>query len=148
MRDKWIRYAVLITFVGMSSSGFPARAQQFSPWSAPVNLNNVVLSDGTVCPAVVNATSPDRNDTHPAISKDGLSLFFASTRLGGFGEYDLWVTHRDSLDSCWGAPANLGLPVNTSAREFAPALSPDGHWLFFHSKRQVGSCGNGAVQEL
>ena len=148
MRDKWIRYAVLITFVGMSSSGFPARAQQFSPWSAPVNLNNVVLNDGTVCPAVVNSTSPDRNDTHPAVSKDGLSLYFASTRAGGFGEYDLWVSHRDSLDACWGVPVNLGSPVNTSAREFAPNISPDGHWLFFHSKRQAGSCGNGTVQEL
>jgi hypothetical protein len=125
-----------------------AGAQEFSAWSAPVNLNNVVLNDGTVCPAVVNSTSPDRNDTHPAISKDGLSLYFASTRAGGFGEYDIWVSHRDSLDACWGAPVNLGSPINTSAREFAPNLSPDGHWLFFHSKRQPGSCGNGAVQEL
>ena len=148
MRNNWIRSAVLIIFVGVSSSMFPARAQQFSPWSAPVNLNNVALNDGTVCPAVVNSTSPDRNDTHPAVSKDGLSLYFASTRAGGFGEYDLWVSHRDSLDACWGAPVNLGSPVNTSAREFAPNLSPDGHWLFFHSKRQPGSCGNGIVQEL
>ena len=148
MRNKWIRSAVLIIFAGMSSSVFPVRAQQFSPWSAPVNVNNMVLNDGTVCPAVVNSTAPDRNDTHAAISKDGLSLYFASTRVGGFGEYDLWVSHRDSLDACWGAPVNLGSPVNTSAREFAPNLSPDGHWLFFHSKRQAGSCGNGTVQEL
>jgi hypothetical protein len=148
MRDKWIRSAVLIVFVGMSSCLFPVRAQEFSPWSAPVNLNNVVLNDGTVCPAVVNSTAPDRNDTHPALSKDGLSLYFASTRAGGFGDYDLWVAHRASLDACWGPPVNLGQPVNTSAREFAPNLSLDGHWLFFHSKRQPGSCGNGVVQEL
>lgn len=148
MRNKWIRSAVLIILAGMSSSVFPVWAQQFSPWSAPANVNNMVLNDGTACPAVVNSTAPDRNDTHPAISKDGLSLYFASTRVGGFGEYDLWVSHRDSLDACWGAPVNLGSPVNTSAREFAPNLSPDGHWLFFHSKRQAGSCGNGAVQEL
>src|SRR5713101_5367285 len=55
-----------------------ARAQIYGPWSAPVNVNNMV-SDGTVCSAVVNSTSPDVNDTHPAISKDGLSLYFAST---------------------------------------------------------------------
>jgi hypothetical protein len=148
MRDTCIRSAVLISLIGMSSSVFPVRGQQFSSWSAPVNLNNFVLNDGTICPAVINSTAPDRNDTHPAISKDGLSLYFASTRVGGFGDYDLWVSHRDSLDACWGAPVNLGSPVNTSAREFAPNLSPDGHWLFFHSKRQPGSCGNGAVQEL
>jgi hypothetical protein len=125
-----------------------ARAQIYGPWSAPLNLNNIVLRDGTACPGVVNSTSPDRNDTHPAISKDGLSLYFASTRLGGFGEYDLWASHRNSLDACWGPPVNLGKPVNTSAREFAPNLSSDGHWLFFHSKRQLGSCGNGVIQEL
>src|SRR5713226_4005739 len=125
----------------------PARAQNYGPWSPPVNLNNIVLTDGTVCSPFVNSTDPDRNDTHPAISKDGLSLYFASTRLGGLGEYDLWVAHRDSLDTCWGQPMNLGQTVNTPAREYAPNLSPDGHWLFFHSKRTDG-CGNGVVAEL
>src|SRR5215472_15818590 len=125
MRNKWIRSAVLITFVGMSSSMFPVRAQQFSPWSAPVNLNNVVLNDGTVCPPVVNSTTPDVNDTHAAVSKDGLSLYFASTRVGGLGDYYLWVTHRYSLDACWGQPANLGPKVNSSSVDFAPNLSPD-----------------------
>lgn len=137
----------------------PAEAQQFSAWSAPINLNNI-----TGCPAIVvspptpdpnvNSTSPDRNDTHPAISNDGLSLYFASTRPGpdvngqlALGDYDLWVTHRATLDACWGPPVNLGQPVNTSGREFAPNLSPDGHWLFFHSKRP-SICGNGVVQEL
>jgi len=129
--------------IGAALWAIPTPAQEFSPWSPPVNLNNVAG-----CAAVVNSTSPDRNDTHPALSKDGLSLYFASTRAGGFGEYDLWVSHRDSLDACWGPPVNLGQPVNTSAREFAPNLSPDGHWLFFHSKRQPGSCGSGVVQEL
>src|SRR5713101_2252897 len=116
----------------------PARAQNYGPWSAPVNLNAVTLSDGTACPAVVNSTSPDVNDTHPAISKDGLSLYFASTRPGpdvngrvGLGDYDLWVTHRDSLDACWGPPMSLGPVVNTSSQEFAPNLTPDGLWLYF-----------------
>jgi hypothetical protein len=138
--------AALALFVALTMVP-TARAQNYGPWSAPVNLNNIVLSDGTPCPAVVNSTSPDRNDTHPAISKDGLSLYFASTRSGGLGDYDLWVSHRDSLDACWGPPVNLGQPVNTSGREFAPNLSPDEHWLFFHSKRP-SVCGNGMVQEL
>ncbi len=158
MRTRfWIHLLMLVTASAIAAalSVPPAEAQQFSPWSPPVNLNNIP------CQPFVNSTSPDRNDTHPAISKDGLSLYFASTRQGpdsnGVIEYDLWVTHRDSLDACWGAPVNLGPPVNTSAREFAPNLSPDGHWLFFHSKRKVNSplsnpplpsCGNGMVQEL
>ncbi len=161
MRNKsFIRFAALIAFVWLSSSAFPARAQQFGPWSTPVNLNNIVLTDGTVCPAVVNSTSPDVNDTHPAISKDGLSLYFASTRPGpdvngqvGLGDYDLWVTHRDSPDACWGPPVNLGAVVNSPVQDFAPNLTTDGHWLYFHSTRHtwltadglvVPSCGPGA----
>src|SRR5215471_5711869 len=144
MRDRWIRFAVLIIFVGMSSSMFPLWAQQFSPWSAPVNLNAITLSDGTTCPAVVNSAF---DDSHPAVSKDGLSLFFTSTRPGpdsrgqiGLGDYDLWVTQRDSLDDCWQAPINLGPVVNSASRDFAPNLTTDGHWLYFHSNRP-GGCG-------
>lgn len=125
----------------------PATAQQYSAWSAPVNLNALTLSDGTACPPVVNSAF---NDTHPAISKDGLSLFFASTRPGpdsngevGLGDYDLWVAQRESRDDCWLPPVNLGPVVNSSAIDFAPNLSTDGHWLFFHSKRP-GGCGVGA----
>jgi hypothetical protein len=115
-----------------------AGAQQFGPWSAPVNLNATTLSDGTACPAVVNSAS---DDSHPAISKDGLSLFFSSlNRPGGLGEYDLWVTERDSLEDCWQAPVNLGPSVNSAFRDFAPNLSTDGHWLFFQSGRP-GGCG-------
>ena len=42
-----------------------------SEWSAPVNLG-----------PVINSTAIDN---HAAISKDGLSLFFASNRVGGWG---------------------------------------------------------------
>ena len=114
-----------------------ARAQNYGPWSAPVNLNAIVLSDGTVCPGVVNSAF---NDSHPAISKDGLTLFFASTRPGGSGGYDLWFSKRESLDGCWQPPVNLGPVVNSPSLDFAPNLSNDGHWLFFHSNRP-GGCG-------
>jgi len=123
-----------------------ARAQSYGPWSEPVNLNNIVLSDQTHCPAIVNSSSDDQ---HPAISKDGLSLYFTSNRSGGLGDFDLWVVKRDSLDDCWRADtlANLGSVVNSTAEDVAPNLSTDGHWLFFHSKRG-GGCYNGTVREL
>jgi len=148
---------MVLATIAIALFALPARAQELSPWSAPVNVNNIVLSDGTICPAVVNSTSPDRNDTHPTLSKDGLSLYFASTRPGpdsngqvGLGNYDLWVTHRDGPDKCWNSPLNLGPVVNSPAQDFAPNLSPDSHWLYFHSARPtwkradgvtVSSCG-------
>jgi hypothetical protein len=115
-------------------------AQQFSAWSAPVNLNALTLSDGTPCPAVVN-TAFDEN--HPTISKDGLSLIFQSNRPGGSGGIDLWVTERDSLDDCWLPPVNLGPKVNGAFNDSTPSLTTDGHWLYFQSNRPTWLTADG-----
>lgn len=113
-------------FVGAIALATSASAQQFSEWSAPVNLGPVINTSA--------------NDQHPTISKDGLTLIFVSTRAGGAGGNDLYVTERDSLEDPWGPPANLTM-LNTPFIEFAPELSTDGHWLFFHSDRP-GGCGS------
>lgn len=95
----------------------------FSPWSDPVSLG----------PAI----NTSFNEQQAALSKDGLSLYFASNRPGtpGPGPNDIWVTHRSCLDCPWSEPTNLGAPVNTGANDAAPALSRDGHRLFFLSNR-------------
>jgi len=36
-------------------------------------------------------------DGRPSISADGLSLYFISNRPGGVGDYDIWVTTRDTI---------------------------------------------------
>jgi Tol biopolymer transport system component len=71
------------------------------------------------------------NDFGAGESKDGLTLYFTSTRDGGFGSEDIWVSRRASLDEPWGTPENLGSPINTSGLDRVPALSRDGHWMFF-----------------
>jgi len=98
-----------------------AQAQKYSDWSAPVNLGSVINS------AV--------NDQQPAISKDGLSLYFASNRSGGLGGFDMYVSQRASVDDPWSSPLNLGSTVNTTFDEGNPAFSRDGHMMFFQSKR-------------
>ena len=72
---------IRIPFVLLLVSG-PASAQEFGPWSTPLNLG----------PTVNSAF----DDMHPTLSKDGLSLIFSSTRPGT-GGLDLWVTQRDIL---------------------------------------------------
>jgi len=101
-----------------------APAQEYSNWSAAVNLGPVVNSSA--------------NDQHPTISKDGLTMIFVSTRPPSAGN-DLWVTERDSIDDPWGPPVNLAF-LNSPGTDFAPEFSTDGHWLFFHSDRP-GACG-------
>src|SRR5688572_21952424 len=97
-------------------------------WSAPENLGPVVNS-----PAL---------EQNPAVSADGLSLYFQSDRPGGVGGVDIWVTRRASRSSPWEPPVNVGPPVNTPFFEASPSLSPDGHLLFIHSNRPGTLGGN------
>ncbi len=62
----------------------------------------------------------------PSISADGLTLFFMSSRPGGFGRGDLWMTTRPSREEPWEAPVNLGPVVNSSSGDGAPTISTDG----------------------
>ncbi len=102
----------------------PAGAQQFSEWSAPVNLG-----------PTVNSAS---NDAGSFISKDGLSLYFNSNRPGGFGGLDIYVSQRASVDDPWGSPQNLGPIINSSSDDQTPTVSLDGHRLYFASSRPGG----------
>jgi len=81
------------------------RACADCPWDAPVNLGTVV-----------NTTA---SETGPGLSIDGHMLFFTSTRAGGQGLSDLYLSHRaDPKDDFgWGPPVGLGPDVNTAASE-------------------------------
>jgi Tol biopolymer transport system component len=111
-------------------SSFPGdrpTSTHFSDWSEPVNLG-----------PVVNSAFPDQN---PTLSRDGMSLYFASNRPGGVGGIDIWVAQRACVDCPWETPVNLGLLVNSTANDNGPELSADGHLLFFFSLRQGGEGG-------
>jgi len=96
-----------------------AVAQQFSAWSPPVNLG----------PSINTQFS----EFHSAISGDGLTLFFASDRPGGFGGLDLWVAQRHDRHANWESAQNLGPNFNTPETEACLELSPGGHYLYFCS---------------
>jgi WD40 repeat protein/tRNA A-37 threonylcarbamoyl transferase component Bud32 len=83
----------------------------------------------------VNSSFDDRN---PALSADGLTLLFGSTRPGGHGFEDLWMSTRTAISEPFGKPVNLGETVNSSFLEGGPALSADGLTLMFHSDRPSG----------
>jgi len=93
-------------------------------WREPVNLGPAVNSSA--------------GDVGPRISGDGLSLFFASDRPGGYGDRDLWVTTRATLADNWDPAVNLGPNVNTSAAEIGLDISADGLMLCFSSNRPDG----------
>ncbi|KPJ87064.1 MAG: hypothetical protein AMJ53_18775 [Gammaproteobacteria bacterium SG8_11] len=57
----------------------------------------------------INTT--DSVESAPSISGDGLILVFTSSRPGGSGALDLYVTTRTSATDAWAAPINLGTTV-------------------------------------
>jgi len=101
------------------------RPSKDAPWSSPVKIGPPVGSDEPAIDIGSNdAWSPD-------ISADGLSLYFASTRVGGSGDGDIWVTTRATTVDPWTEPVNLGPNVNTSGLEWTPSISADGLTLIF-----------------
>ena len=120
-------YPVIALALTITVSPHTAAQVKFSEWGEPANLG-----------CEINSSSAEQG---PAISKDGLSLYFGSMRTGGFGGSDIWVSQRASLDDPWGPPVNLGAVVNTTGVDNIPALSRDGHWLFFNSDRAGTSGG-------
>jgi hypothetical protein len=103
------------------------RASRSAPWRTPVNAG-----------APINSSA---NESGPSLSRSGLTFVFASDRTGGYGDFDLWMSTRPTVQDPWGAPVNLGSNVNSSSGDFASVLSADGLALFFLSDRAGGFGG-------
>lgn len=94
-------------------------------WSDPVPLK---LGDTTY------------NYLYPAISSDGLTLYFSSDMPGGFGDYDLWKVTRKSTADDFGRPVNLTSVINTRGKEVMPVLRNDSV-MYFSSDGHPGVGG-------
>jgi len=88
-------------------------------WAAPEKL----LGD-------VNSQYWENNSS---LSPDGKTLFFSSSRPGGFGGKDIY---KSSLldNGTWGKAINLGDKINTPFDEDAPFIHYDGRLLLFCSQ--------------
>lgn len=92
-------------------------------WSEPQNLGPVVNTDFW--------------ESSPSLSPDKRELYFASSRAGGYGGRDIWVTHR-MANGKWSRPENLGEAVNTSGDESCPFIHADNETLYFNSNGHTG----------
>mgnify|MGYP000084123544 CR=1 FL=1 len=73
------------------------------------------------------------------LSPDGrTALWFSRNRPGGPGGYDIWMSR---LQGDHWSPATP-VPFNTPGRDFDPAFSADGHFVFFCSDRPGGLGGD------
>lgn len=118
----------------MMTEGKPnAELGPFAPWSAAVRIE-------AAWPGADASFNTPFLDGCPASSRDGKTFFLASNRPGGVGGIDIWVSRRESVDEPWGAPVNVGEPINSASNDFCPMPARDGHEFFFVSNRP-GGCG-------
>lgn len=78
--------------------------------------------------------SKDYTVSHPSISSDGKTLYFASNMPNGLGGTDIWKISVNG--STYGEPVNLGPKVNTPGKEGFPYISEDNILYFASSGRQ------------
>jgi outer membrane protein OmpA-like peptidoglycan-associated protein/tetratricopeptide (TPR) repeat protein len=76
-------------------------------------------------------------ESEASVSCDGRTLFFASTREGGYGGTDLWYSTKQST-GLWSRPINLGPKINTPLDEESPFITNDGKTLYFASTGHLG----------
>jgi WD40-like Beta Propeller Repeat len=72
-------------------------------------------------PEHLAAVNSETNEWFPTVSNNG-NLYFGSERAGGKGKCDIYCSKR--VDGKYGAPENLGEPINSGATKLSPSLRP------------------------
>ncbi len=124
----------LVTTTALLSAVLAA-ATGFDNWSTVRNVS-------AVAPGAHQTLNTAANEGCPAVSPDGLALYFASNRDGTL---DIWRSRRASPQQAWGAPEKLPLAINKpDSNEFCPTPFGDGSNLLFVSNK-AGGCGAGDI---
>lgn len=74
------------------------------------------LNEPFGAPELVPSVNSSSEESSPAISADGLTLWFASNRSGGAGGMDIWESSRKDRNATWSDPKNV-TELNTSGNE-------------------------------
>tara|TARA_B110000003_G_C16644600_1_gene531519 strand:- start:1575 stop:3212 length:1638 start_codon:yes stop_codon:yes gene_type:complete len=73
------------------------------------------------------------DEMSPFVHPDNLTFYFASDGQTGFGDYDLFVSRRNSTDKEWGLPKNMGYPINTHNTENSLIVAANGKTAYYAS---------------
>jgi hypothetical protein len=90
---------------------------------------------------VTELNAPGFSDAAPTLRADAREILFWSTRPGGLGGSDIWVSIRQSANHPWAPPQNAGPPLNTPFADQMPELTQDALTLYLASNRPGGFGG-------
>lgn len=80
-----------------------------------------------------DVASTEYSDIRLTVSPDGrTAMWFSRNRPGGAGGYDIWLSQR--VGDAWAAASPA--PFNTPGRDFDPAFTADGRYVYFSSDRE------------
>lgn len=88
-------------------------------WTKPVSISTKI-------------NLPTSSELSCSITSDGKTLYFSSSRPGGYGGMDIWKSQL--VKGEWSEPMNMGPKINTKEDEDAPFIHPDGVTLYFSTK--------------
>lgn len=94
-------------------------------WSAAKNLKEV---------------NSDSNEYYVSFADNG-DLYFASSRKGGYGEEDIYVSKW--VNNEYTSPENLGATINSEKSEYDPFIFPQGDIMIFTSSGREDTFGAG-----
>ncbi len=123
----WLFFAADIAGAGLGDFDIYKSVYTPTGWSEQENLGDSINTDFW--------------ESSPAISPDKRALYFSSTRPGGYGGADLYVSFLKP-NGRWTEAANMGPTINTAGDEMAPFIHADNQTLYFTSDGLPGYGGS------
>jgi len=97
---------------------------------------NRVYQQRVVLPYPINYANTSSTWGDPYVAPDESFLIFRSTRTGGYGGNDIYISYKKT-DGSWTNPKNLGNKINTSGDEFSGDITPDGKYMTFGRNNDI-----------
>ena len=82
------------------------------------------------------AINSNRYEADVFIAPDESYIIFCAIRENGFGNGDLYISFKDSLEN-WKPSQNMGPVINTNGHELCPFVTSDGKYLFYTRNQDI-----------
>ena len=75
------------------------------------------------------------NDNYPYVMPDGMTTYYASTRNGSIGGYDLFITRYNLNSDTYLTPNQMGMPFNSLYNDYLLVIDEENEVGYFASDR-------------